>query len=333
MQSHFKILIYQPKQLGDILLCTPLLREIKKTLPQSEVHFLTSKIGKQVLKNNPYIDYLHISNKVDPISLKLKLLKNLRKTKFNIVFDMMSTSKSVLFLSLLKSKSIFASRKRFQGLLSTKVIDESKNPYQYSVYSKLLYFNEWLYFIGKSSSAKTDLLDYSQDLEIFLDDSEKNHIQKFISKYEISSQNTIALNVVSRRDYKIWSPEKFVKIVIFLLDRKYKILFLYGPGEKELVSKVLQLLPKNYLNDKNLLVDYDFLDVRNLFGVLQSCRMYIGNDGGPKHLACAAQLPTVTIFQNLNPKNWTPVNNNAHKAFVAETSSVADVIYYLEQKL
>lgn len=333
MQMHFKILIYQPKQLGDILLCTPLLREIKNTLPQSKVHFLTSSIGRQVLKNNRNIDYLHIINKSDSISTKLKSIQNLRKVKFDVVFDMMGTAKSVLFLSLLKSKSVFTSRKRFLGLLSTRIIDESKNPYEYSAYSKLLYLTEWLNFIHKNNLIKSDLLQYSQELQIFLEDAEKNNIQKFVSKYQISSKNTIALNVVSRRDYKIWDPKKFAKIAIFLLDRKYKILFLYGPGEKGLVNNMLKLLPKNYLNDKNLLVDYDFLDVRNLFGVLQCCRMYIGNDGGPKHLACAAQISTVTIFQNLNPKNWTPVNNKAHKAFVADTSSVADVIYYLEQKL
>ncbi len=328
-----KILIYQPKQIGDVLLCTPLIRAIKMQLPNAEIHFVTTEFCSKVLLNNPYIHKIHTIPQKGSWFSQLKFYFNLRKINIDVVFDLMSHNKSVLLTQILCANKYYAVRKRYGGVFSTKIINESQNPFHYTVYSKLLFFTEWLKKTGRADLVPKKLLEYSQDLDIFLTESEQKFVKQFTKKYCVSSADTIALNPVSRRDYKIWGAENFAKIVVYLLEKNKQILFLYGPGEQELAYNVLKLLPKKYQDDKRILIDYDFINIRHLYGVLQSCKAYLGNDGGPKHIACAAQIPTVTIFKNINPKNWTPVHDPRHKALHADNLSLAEIILQLEKIL
>ncbi len=51
-----KILICQLRQIGDVILMTPLPELLKKRFPDSEIHVLTEKKCVPVLEHNPHID-------------------------------------------------------------------------------------------------------------------------------------------------------------------------------------------------------------------------------------------------------------------------------------
>lgn len=53
--------------------------------------------------------------------------------------------------------------------------------------------------------------------------------------------------------------------------------------------------------------DYGATTVRELAALYQRCSLWIGNDGGPKHVAVAAGTPTLTVFR----KGTGPVRNDA----------------------
>ena len=55
-----KFLIIRFSSIGDILLTTPVIRGIKEHVEDAEVHILVKKQFLEVVKNNPYIDKVHI---------------------------------------------------------------------------------------------------------------------------------------------------------------------------------------------------------------------------------------------------------------------------------
>ena len=55
----FKFLIIRFSSIGDIVLTTPVMRCLKKQLPDSEIHFLTKESFGPIVENNPYIDKVH----------------------------------------------------------------------------------------------------------------------------------------------------------------------------------------------------------------------------------------------------------------------------------
>ena len=54
-----KFLIIRFSSIGDIVLTTPVIRCLKKQLPDAEVHFLTKELFATIVENNPYIDRVH----------------------------------------------------------------------------------------------------------------------------------------------------------------------------------------------------------------------------------------------------------------------------------
>ncbi|WP_225976400.1 glycosyltransferase family 9 protein [Mucilaginibacter ginsenosidivorax] len=53
-----KILVIRFSSMGDIIYTTPVVRCIKKQVPNAEVHFLTKPVFKYIYDNNPYVDKL-----------------------------------------------------------------------------------------------------------------------------------------------------------------------------------------------------------------------------------------------------------------------------------
>ncbi len=78
-----KILIIRFSSIGDIVLTTPIIRCIKKQLPQVQLHYLTKNKYKDVVVHNPYLDKIHyFESDIQPLMMELL------KEKFDIVIDL-----------------------------------------------------------------------------------------------------------------------------------------------------------------------------------------------------------------------------------------------------
>jgi ADP-heptose:LPS heptosyltransferase len=79
-----KILIIRFSSIGDIVLTTPVIRCLKKHLPESEVHYLTFKSYAEALRYNPYIDKLYA---IESNELK-KTTAELKKVHYDLIIDL-----------------------------------------------------------------------------------------------------------------------------------------------------------------------------------------------------------------------------------------------------
>jgi heptosyltransferase-2 len=76
-------LILRFSSIGDIVLTTPVIRCLKKQVPNCSIHYLTKDSFASILENNPYVDQVHVLNK-HPF---LKGL-DLRKENFDVIIDL-----------------------------------------------------------------------------------------------------------------------------------------------------------------------------------------------------------------------------------------------------
>src|SRR5580658_4690638 len=75
-----RFLVVSTTGLGDTLWATPGLKALKCSFPKSYVALLTSSIGEEILKDNPYIDEIFVIKSSSLFSL-LPLFRALRKRK------------------------------------------------------------------------------------------------------------------------------------------------------------------------------------------------------------------------------------------------------------
>lgn len=91
------------------MLTTPIIRCIKKQLPDSEVHFLTKQAFRQVIENNPYIDnFFYLDNDIQG------LVKRLRLEQYDYIVDLHHNIRSWLIKLRLHKKSFTIPKLNFQ---------------------------------------------------------------------------------------------------------------------------------------------------------------------------------------------------------------------------
>ena len=78
-----KILILRFSSIGDIVLTTPVIRNLKVQLDEPEIHYCTKTGFAGIVQNNPYIDKVHLLD--DSLN---NLIENLKKENFDYVIDL-----------------------------------------------------------------------------------------------------------------------------------------------------------------------------------------------------------------------------------------------------
>ena len=79
------ILIIRFSALGDLVLSTPIFRELKRYFPDTEITLLTASGTGSVLKNNPHIDHFIWHKRNETYSELKKLTKRLHKESHQIM--------------------------------------------------------------------------------------------------------------------------------------------------------------------------------------------------------------------------------------------------------
>jgi heptosyltransferase III len=282
-----KILVIQLRQLGDVMMTTPLVRQLRKIFPAARIDFLTEKLGANVYRFNPYISHVKVIARSAGMLEIFRLTNELRRQQYDLAIDCFSNPKSaqIAFLSAARERVGFALRGRGYAYSRSLRVE---NKLEYAAISKLRLIENF----------GADLNDFRIELPV----SPGHHVMaRHFADTLGFTDKTVAFCTVSRRDYKVWNPGYFAQAGDWLIGRGFKLFFVYGPGEKDLALNVY-----NRLQDKSrAIIDYPMPDVLELRAILEKCLLYVGNDGGNKHVAVCSGIPTVTVFGSVRWQNWT----------------------------
>ncbi|WP_353718013.1 glycosyltransferase family 9 protein [Dyadobacter sp. 676] len=83
MNKPVKFLILRFSSIGDIVLTTPVVRCLKKQMPEAEIHYFTKSKFDFLLRDNPYVDKIWLLDKNTH-----EILSQLKKEKFDYIIDL-----------------------------------------------------------------------------------------------------------------------------------------------------------------------------------------------------------------------------------------------------
>jgi ADP-heptose:LPS heptosyltransferase len=107
-----KVLIIRFSSIGDIVLTTPVIRCIKKQLPNVELHFLTKKRFEPLIKGNPHID------KIITYEEKIKsIINELTLIDYTYVIDLHNNLRSTYVKARMRSFSFTVDKINFKKWL------------------------------------------------------------------------------------------------------------------------------------------------------------------------------------------------------------------------
>lgn len=257
-----KILIVRLSSLGDILLTTPLISEIKLNYPQVEIDFLLKPHYADVYKFNSHVSHLMLYEKSNLKSLK-KLIK---ENHYDAVVDLQNNLRTKLLLCFLSVPKLKFKKPSLKKFLLVKF---KKNYFKEIVPIPQMYANTLNLKLSKE-----------QSLELFNKDG----------KVENSSQNNvIGFCPGSKHFTKTWLEEYFVELGNILTEKGYKIYLFGGSIEKD----KCKLLSERIKNSSDFSNENDLLTTAEL---MKKCKLIVSNDSALMHLASAIKIPIVAIF-------------------------------------
>ena len=106
------VLFFRYDRIGDMVIATPVFRELKLAHPHVKITVLASKINEEVLINNPYVDQI-VTNHKNNFFSDLPLLLKLRKQKFDVCieFDHSVVPHAIIRLKIINPKKVISIKK------------------------------------------------------------------------------------------------------------------------------------------------------------------------------------------------------------------------------
>lgn len=309
-----KILIIQLRQLGDILLTTPILRAIKDELPGADVDFMTYPMGRLILDGNTMVRK-HIIAPQKGVVAATRFLKGLRSEQYDVVLDYMATPRSAVFARFVPAKQRIAFETN-RAFLFTATLPRSSAD-QYIVSEKF----ELLKPLGL----------HPVDTRLILPISKEDHsfARQFMNSNSklATSKLRVVLSPTHRRLERRWPLERWAQLAAWLeQSRIASVIWAWGPGEEDLIDSVMALAP-------NVGVKSPKTSFRELAAIISESHLFIGNSNGPSHVAVAMDTPSIQLHGPTKAVSWCPLTER-HRAVQASNMSgiaVADVMRLIEK--
>lgn len=288
------ILLIQLRQLGDILLCTPAIREIKKEFPDYSISFLCHQMGASILHANPYLDEIITYREKSSWADLLKLFSMLRKKNYFYVIDFMNNPRSAILSFLCKSQhkiSIESSR----AWAYHQTIPRPPSS-MYGVQSKFQLLQ------------KAGFRPKNQGIDFPWNKEHLSPLQQLVNTEAFSSKGLrVVLSPTHRRVERKWPLSNFISLAEKLVQEwDAAVTWVWGPGEEEEIDKLIsQCSEKTFKAPKSTLAE--------LAAIMANHDLFIGNSNGPSHVAVSTKICTLQLHGHTNALSWCPMNTE-HQA-------------------
>ena len=335
-----RILIMLPRQLGDVLLATPLATVLRSKYPNAQIDWWAHPMAKEILEGNPYLNHVHylpIWRKKDYINIfflkkfylwlcylwaEISFLFHVKNEKYTIVIDAINYPRSC-FQALLtgaKTKISFKSNSirdiTFTHLILRETLDSG-----YLGFTRLLLLEP----LGIKFS-EIDL----ENIKIELPIQEINKMKptKWIrgELNKIGANRYIVMSPTSRYLVRCWPISNYTELALQLV-LKYNIAIVWSraPGEEEYIqivhNELKEKLRNNSLNEEMSLLP-PLMTIREIAFLTKESIGCIANSNGMSHISVASGAKMIQIHGPTQPINWCPPNKLKYRAIQREVGCI-----------
>ena len=266
-----KILVIRFSSIGDVVLTTPVIRCLKKQLPNAEIHFITKKGFSSILQDNPNIDKL-----ITIQSSIQEVLVQLREEKYDWIIDLHKNVRTLSLKQKLKVPSRSFPKLNVEKWLLVKMKINKMPP----VHIVDRYFET-----VKHLGVKNDC----QPCDFYISETAKIDISSTLK----IDENYICVAIGAQFETKRIPFQKLIEIFEKIEDT---IVILGGEMDKDLAQKIKEKLPL-----KKIVNTCGNFNLQQSASIVRQSKVLLTNDTGMMHIASCFQIPTVSVWGNTVP--------------------------------
>lgn len=292
MKKQKRILIVRPDRIGDVVLSTPIPREIKKTYPDSFVALFLRKYTEVVYENNPYVDKVILIDDDDGSQKAFwKKVKEIRSYKFTHSLTLLPTERInyLLFFAGIPFR-VGVGHKFYQFATFTRYVSRNK-------YIPLRHEADYCMDLARRIGVVTDNL----ETQIFLSEEEKAEASKIRLQLLNSKKYIIGIHTTNGNSAPNWIQKRYRELIEKLLEVPGLVIVLTDKDPSDALRNIPNVIyPAGYNSLRSTIVNLSVLD------------LLISSSTGPMHMCAALKVRTLSLFCPLpacSPKLWGPFGN------------------------
>lgn len=295
-ESPKKIIIRLPNWLGDLVMATPILTDLRHHWPEAKITTLSQGALSTVIQEDPHIDNV----------LNFKRPKGWcsRQTDQEIVDPL---KKGGFDLGILMTNSFSSAYWFWRGNVQHRI--------GYATHKRSLLLNHPIPFPTQRASQHL-VITYKMLLEplgipvsqtpprLYLTQAEQQAARDKLASHGVQPTDlVIGINPgAAYGSAKCWLPERFKQLSQNLLDNpKLKIVFFGDKAGAPLVQDICAGLPSDRVVDLAAKTT-----LRELIACIQACNLFLTNDSGPMHVASALNVPLIALFGSTSDVTTSP---------------------------
>ena len=309
-----KVLFIATRQIGDVLVTTPLIQQARELWPEAEFHFLGYRGKLDMLKGNPNIAELIETSDRPGFGEYLSLFNRLFQ-RYDLAIVTQPSDRAYFYGLVAAFRRVGVLGGHPQGLTEQDKAKKSKNDKQ----------NAWkkaicLHTVDVDYFGQHVITEKLRLLEVFY-----KNVQDLFSKPisvvppagealtpVIASQLRSPYVVVHPGPltaYKRWPLAYWQTLVTWLTQQGWQVVLSASPAKQDLQlnQDIVSLLDE--ATRENVVDVAGKLSIPQARSLIQGAHLYIGVDTSITHLAAACNIPTVALFGPTPPSNFGPWPN------------------------
>jgi len=291
-----KILITKFRSLGDVILLTPLISNLKANYPEAQIDLMLNKGTDVMVKHNPKIGQIILHDRSwhstltiwQRIKIEFQTLREIRQLNYDMVIstDRGDRGAQIAYFS---GAEIRIGRRSDKGFINKRAF----------THYFLLHGERHIVDLNLDPLRLLELPIYSKELEVHWSPVESMQVDKL-------TQNLgefIHIHPVSQCLYKCIDDLMMAKLIDYCeLELDIRVVLTAAPVDQEL-NRVESILSHTNANPVNLAGRLSLLETAALNKL---SKMLIVVDTAIMHIATANQVPVLAFFGPTAVNNWGP---------------------------
>lgn len=294
--SPAKILFIRIDRIGDMVLSTPAIWAVGEKYPSAELCVLASPVTAPLLSADPRVKRVIVWDPSRGRRGALETLRKLREARFDLAIDPCADYELKTALIAFASG---AAVRAGSGLYGRGIFFNLKAapPKERGHFVEEAF--EVLKLLGIERAGR--------EPELSINGGAEAEALAFL-KNSGAEEHAFLAAVHPGGSYpsQRWHPGGFAEVIRGLIEKRgAKILLIGGGPERDLVGRIAAAAAQGP-DKKNIIKVIDFkTDV--LAALLRKCRLFIGNNSGPLHMAAALKIPSISTMGPTDPVRWSPL--------------------------
>lgn len=284
MRTIKKILVVQTSFIGDVVLLTPLLKEIRSFFPSVNLDVMVTPRAAPVLQNNPSVTSVVTYDKRGTqrgLRSFCELVRRLRVNRYELTFVPHRSIRSALLVWL-------------AGIPLRIGFTKSAGRY---LFTKRVWYDADQHEIDRNLSLLSGIGidEYSTPPPIIQpSDEDIASVDNFLVENATApGKKRIAVAPGSIWFTKRWLPERFADLARRLAELGWQVMLIGGTEDKALCDDIAR---QANTSEGEIVSSAGQLSLTASAELIRRCELLVSNDSAPMHLASAVGTPVIAIY-------------------------------------